>query len=87
MKKIEQQSWHGTYGGYTNHYCRCDDCRRANADRVAKARARRASAPIPEHVHGTVNGYNNYACRCRPCTDARNTEARRRYREKRYTAK
>lgn len=23
---------HGTLGGYTNHGCRCDDCRRANRE-------------------------------------------------------
>jgi hypothetical protein len=24
--------WHGTAGGYNNHYCRCDACRKAWAD-------------------------------------------------------
>lgn len=26
--------WHGTYGGYKNHKCRCVPCRAANAERA-----------------------------------------------------
>lgn len=31
-------SWHGTYGGYTNHKCRCADCREANRLYAAQRR-------------------------------------------------
>lgn len=24
-----KEGWHGTAGGYTNHSCRCDECREA----------------------------------------------------------
>jgi hypothetical protein len=45
-------SWCGTVGGYTNHACRCDECKRAareyrcnymlnNVDQIAKATLRR----------------------------------------------
>lgn len=26
---IPQEQWHGTVGGYTNHKCRCADCKEA----------------------------------------------------------
>lgn len=32
---------HGTCGGYTNHGCRCDDCRAAFADWMRGYRERR----------------------------------------------
>ena len=30
---------HGTPGGYTNHRCRCDDCRRAWAEYMRRYQA------------------------------------------------
>jgi hypothetical protein len=29
LKVPVAERWHGTYGGYTNHDCRCEACRRA----------------------------------------------------------
>lgn len=35
------ERWHGTYGGNTNHRCRCEDCRwAANDYRHRRARAK-----------------------------------------------
>ena len=65
----DDEPWHGTLGGYTNHRCRCDACRAANARHFREAKARR-SREIPAHVHGTPNGYGNYKCRCAACTTA-----------------
>lgn len=31
-------TWHGTYGGYKNHRCRCEPCRGANAEYVQTRR-------------------------------------------------
>jgi hypothetical protein len=77
--------WHGTAGGYSNHDCRCDDCRRANTEfhdaggyQIAY-RHRVRSRPVPDHVHGTIGGYTHYACRCDSCRAAqREASARRR---------
>lgn len=61
---------HGTDGGYSNHKCRCPDCRAAHAAYLADYRGRiRASTPFHKIPHGN-NGYCNYACRCLTCTDA-----------------
>jgi len=60
---------HGTQRRY-NQGCRCDKCKKANADAMAFYRANKLSKPIPDRVHGTVNGYTNYNCRCQPCKDA-----------------
>ena len=32
---------HGTYGGYTNHYCRCDECKAARAEYSRQYRLRK----------------------------------------------
>lgn len=66
---------HGTAGGYTNHSCRCDLCRMANAEAARTARARARIAP-DDPRHGTVNGYANYMCRCGPCCAAKAAYAR-----------
>lgn len=64
---------HGTAGGYTNHKCRCDDCKRAFADAMWKANRKRRERGLPPGApqHGTANGYGNYGCRCDLCLDAR----------------
>lgn len=61
---------HGTYNGYVNLWCRCDDCRRAARDMGRKFKAQRASQPKPDRIHGTAGGYGNWGCRCVACTDA-----------------
>lgn len=61
---------HGTFNAYSNHGCRCDKCKRCNADRTKKYRKARRSAPTPNHVHGTEAGYVEYACRCARCKAA-----------------
>ena len=72
------EKWHGTSGGYTNHYCRCDGCRDAFRARMTKRRAEvKAGAPA-NITHGTTSSYA-YGCRCRPCTDARAAYSRAAY--------
>lgn len=55
---------------YSNHKCRCKVCRAANARRVARRRAQRNPAQVPDKDHGKPSTYINWNCRCRPCTDA-----------------
>lgn len=60
-------SRHGL-NGYSNYRCRCEICRKSNAD--YQRAWRRRDREIPEHVHGTQSGYTNYMCRCRRCRKA-----------------
>lgn len=57
---------HGTLARYLSHRyrCRCEDCRRANRERMAELKGREP----PQH--GTYSGYLNYECRCRDCKEA-----------------
>ena len=79
---------HGTHGGYTNHRCRCDDCREAHrvghAASVARMRQRLASGEA-QPVHGTPGAYCNWGCRCIPCTQAQ-AQAKARWRAARAVA-
>ena len=36
--------WHGTRAGYTKHLCRCDRCKKANAEYIAEYRAKKREA-------------------------------------------
>lgn len=80
---MSDEKWHGTPGGYTNHGCRCDDCRAALRDYQRRRRKQRIESPTPDRVHGTVNGYGNYGCRCDRCRGAwtKNEQRRRRIRQ------
>lgn len=62
--------WHGTLGGYNNHGCRCDDCRRAHREYQRKYRD---AHPERDRFTGRlkgeaspVNGVNSVATRKRP---------------------
>lgn len=68
---------HGTPGAYTNHGCRCEKCKAANAEAQRSYRARRAAREVPWDVHGTVNGYANWLCRCNLCRAAHTKMARK----------
>lgn len=70
---------HGTGGGYTNWYCRCDDCKAANRDSQRRRRLARRQRPVPDHVHGTDNGYCNYYCKCTDCCAAHRARYERSY--------
>jgi hypothetical protein len=51
-----ETNWHGSIGGYTNHGCRCDDCRAAWRDHRRLKRAslvRPAPADLPALVTST----------------------------------
>ena len=58
-------------GGYTNHGCRCPDCRAAHAAYVSAARARRIANGAPTTAHGKPSTFDNYACRCDLCVAAK----------------
>lgn len=61
---------HGGAGtAYSAHGCRCDECRAANARRVARRKAERDSR-TGDFRHGTVGGYTNWGCRCDECSNA-----------------
>jgi alcohol dehydrogenase class IV len=58
---------------YTNHKCRCDECRAANADYMKRRRAERVSLlaqGLVDPVHGKATTYANYRCHCGPCLAA-----------------
>lgn len=67
---------HGSVNAYTNHGCRCDRCKGANARLQRRLRVRRADLEPPESVHGTEGGYSNWRCRCLECGAAHNAAAR-----------
>lgn len=70
-KPKDPSEWvHGSYSTYSNHKCRCDECRAAWAAFCADQKAKRQAGETPSHVHGTENGYGNYGCRCEACTAA-----------------
>ncbi|MGD9749705.1 MAG: hypothetical protein AB7W59_01800 [Acidimicrobiia bacterium] len=86
---------HGVYATYRSG-CRCDECRRANADHCrdnsrayykrnyAKRTfvAGRWIAPLPEEKHGKPTTYSLFGCRCLSCTRA-NSEYRAAWRARR----
>lgn len=76
------EKWHG-YDGYTNHGCRCDICRDANAQYhwdLRHFKAERLEKDPTLAPHGINNTYANWRCRCRPCTDAHSAYERARLR-------
>lgn len=70
-----RERWHGTAGGYTNHACRCDACRRAwndyHRDYLRAYRARKFSGLCPtpgcprKQSKALMTGF------CVPCSYAR----------------
>lgn len=80
---------HG-YSKYTNEKCRCDVCRRANAEHVAQRRRERvaitAQKGVPEGVVHGANAYLNWGCRCAICRGARSEADRTRYLAKKAEA-
>lgn len=64
---------HG-HSAYTNHRCRCTDCRVGLAQYHMQWRASVARREVPPHVHGSSNGYTNYSCRCGDCVESNRVE-------------
>lgn len=67
---MDNEKWHGTAGGYSNHKCRCDPCRTAWVDMAAELRRKRQESGYflqPHIEHGLASTYNA-GCRCQPCT-------------------
>jgi hypothetical protein len=74
---------HGSASTYTNHHCRCDECKAAWNAYVSKRRMQRvllvAESGLPEGVEHGEHAYNNWGCCCNVCTAA-HAEAARRWR-------
>lgn len=71
------ERWHGTSGGYTNHHCRCTDCRKAWATYFQIQTRRRAAKVTPDDPrHGTASFYRNHGCRCADCLRAHSMQRR-----------
>lgn len=70
---------HGTIARYRSriHGCRCEECRRANAEHQNRLRGEE-----PPN-HGTYSGYINYGCRCKACKEAHRATVRARRATKR----
>lgn len=61
---------HGDCSTYSNHRCRCEDCRAAWAAycqglKLARQRGGRVLGP-----HGRYSTYTNWMCRCPLCREA-----------------
>lgn len=62
---------HGSGNTYDYRRCRCDLCKRANAERHLRARdRRRARLATADVKHGFASTYTNWDCRCEPCREA-----------------
>lgn len=60
---------------YSNHRCRCEECRAAWRAYVQRRRAERRVlllAGLVSPAHGNESTYNNYHCRCGECRLAHN---------------
>jgi hypothetical protein len=62
---------HGTYSKYTNHKCRCDDCRKAWTEYTRQRRRKRWASTtangLPSSVEHGAWAYFNWGCRCNVC--------------------
>lgn len=67
---MSAEAWHGSYGGYSNHRCRCEGCTVANREYQAKRRMERYAEGVPSTVVHNANTYTNWGCRCATCSDA-----------------
>jgi hypothetical protein len=80
---------HGA-SAYSNGKCRCAECREANRERIAMARARRKAGRKGGHpssldsplFHG-VSAYQNWGCRCDVCFKAQSEANAANYRRRR----
>ena len=74
-------SEHGTAVRYDYHECRCQACRKGNADRNKAQRSVRTDAPKDPNDprHGSKAFYSNHGCRCEPCKAANAVTLRAEY--------
>ena len=62
---------HGTISRYTNHGCRCDECRAAMTEYMRQYTARKAAGqPVRKYAKHGVRARYNAGCRCARCTEA-----------------
>ncbi len=76
---------HGAIVTYNYWGCRCDDCRKANADRMRESIAANAKLKkLPKDLpHGRTTTYNYWRCRCNECTAAHSAYCREAYHRRR----
>ena len=69
----------GASNGYSNHACRCEECKAAHNAYTKRRREQRRAEGVPEGVpHGDYTTYSNWMCRCEACTEAHRVESRAR---------
>lgn len=74
-----EETYHGTVGGYTNHDCRCEECKEAATVYARTARKNRLELLEKDFwivEHGLASTYGNWGCRCQDCTIAWRLKAR-----------
>lgn len=76
---------HGTLSGYTNHKCRCDDCRHAMATYNRELRRSKGIQPPKRAQHGSPSKYRA-GCRCEECVAAKSADRSQRYWGKKHEA-
>lgn len=88
-RTVDARLPHGSVSTYTNHGCRCADCRAANVEANAAGRLRRweeMQCGLVSPPHGRESTYLNYMCRCDECRAEharRDHERRKRLRQRR----
>lgn len=69
--------FHGTAGGYTNHGCKCDDCRNAQKAYINKTCPSDCQHHDDSEWHGTRQGYKYHKCRCSLCENSQGAKGRK----------
>lgn len=74
---------------YRHDRCRCDECKRGNAQLQTASTARRAARLAADPAlapHGVRATYANWGCRCEPCTAANAAVCAAAYRKRKAKA-
>ena len=66
---MDKEAWHGTPGGYSNHKCRCPECRLAWNGYSRKLQARRRASGRFDGIEHGGKAYD-LGCRCQECKTA-----------------
>lgn len=72
LQVIDQKDTPHNASTYTNKGCRCDECRKANTERMRAVRKDRYERTrlfgLPDSVEHGRSAYVNWGCRCDKCT-------------------
>lgn len=75
----------GTRYWYIHGNCRCDECKKANAEeqrRMSANRKKRLQDGTANVEHGKPSTYINWGCRCDPCKEAHSEQMAARWQAK-----